>query len=149
MLTLRYSPLRELQYEMDRMQDQMRRWFDEVTQAARPVFAPASFPAFNAWEDAENFYVEAELPGLKLEELEIYVSDGRVVTIKGHRPEPTQDKGSWLRRERGYGTFERSLSLPGPIDCEKVEACLKNGVLTVTLPKAPEIRPKRIAVKAS
>lgn len=149
MLTVRYSPLRHWQQEMDRMQNQVRQWFDEVSTAARPALAPAAFPAFNAWEDSESFYVEAELPGLKLEDVEIYVSEERVLTVKGQRSELVQSKGKWLRRERGFGAFERSLQLPGPIDADRVEASLRNGVLTVTLPKAPEIRPKRIEVKAS
>ena len=148
MLTLRYSPLRELHREMDRMQEQMRQWFDDAN-SGRPALAPAAFPAFDAWEDAESFYVEAELPGLKLEDLEIYFSDQRVLTVKGQRSELVKEKGSWLRRERGFGTFERSLALPGPIDSDRVEATLKNGVLTITLPKAEEIRPKRIEVKSS
>ena len=148
MLTLRYSPLRELHREMDRMQEQVRQWFDEAS-SGRPALAPAAFPAFDAWEDTENFYVEAELPGLKLEDLEIYFSDQRVLTVKGQRSELVKEQGNWLRRERGFGTFERSLALPGPIDSDRVEATLKNGVLTITLPKAAEIRPKRIEVKSS
>lgn len=131
------------------MQGQVRQWLDEVSNAGGPALAPAAYPAVNAWEDAENFYVEAELPGLKLKELEIYVSDERVLSIKGQRGELVRDKGTWLRRERGFGSFERGIALPGPIEAEHVEACLKHGVLTVTLPKAAEIRPRRIEVKAS
>jgi HSP20 family protein len=144
MLLNRVSPLGLL--------DHMQRSFnllDEMAQGARPLFAPAAFPAVNAWSDEGNFYVEAELPGLKLDDLELYVTDGRMLTIKGQRAECTTDQGKWFRRERGCGTFQRTIDLPGPVQEDAVEASLKHGVLTITLPKAEEIRPRKIGVKAA
>ena len=143
MLLNRMSPLRLL--------EEMRTPFElfEETVAGRPMFAPAGFPAVNAWADDDKFYVEAEIPGLALNDLELFVVDGNVLHIKGQRPECKCAGGTWLRRERGYGSFERQVPLPGPVDAEQIEAVLQNGVLTITLPKAPEIKPRRIEVKAS
>jgi len=144
MLLNRVSPLGLL--------DHMQRSFnllDEMAQGARPLFAPAAFPPVNAWSDEGSFYVEAELPGLTLDNLELYVTDGRMLTIKGQRAECNADHGKWHRRERGCGTFQRQIELPGPVQEDAVEAALKHGVLTITLPKAEEIRPRRIGVKTA
>jgi len=122
--------------------------FDHLASGGQPQFSPASFPALNAWSDEDHFYLEAELPGMSLDDLEIFVSEGQVVTIKGRRTASQIENGNWLRRERGSGTFERRVQLPGAINQEGVEATLKQGVLTITLPKALELRPKRISVKA-
>jgi HSP20 family protein len=144
MLLNRVSPLGLL--------DHMQRSFnllDEMAHSARPLFAPATFPGVNAWSDEQNFYLEAELPGLKLDELELYVTDGRMLTIKGQRAECTAEQRKWFRRERGCGTFQRTIDLPGPVQQDAVEASLAHGVLTVMLPKAQEIRPRRIGVKSA
>jgi HSP20 family protein len=122
--------------------------FDELAVASRPQLSPASFPALNAWSDEENFYLEAEIPGMSLDELEIFVSDGKILTIKGRRADLQIEGANWLRRERGSGSFEREIQLPGRIDQNAVDATMKQGVLTLKLPKAQEIRPKRISVKA-
>jgi len=144
MLLNRVSPLGLL--------DHMQRSFnllDEMAQGARPLFAPAAFPPVNAWSDEQNFYVEAELPGFKLDDLELYVTDGRMLTIKGQRAECSPEQSKWFRRERGCGTFQRTIDLPGQVQEEAVEASLKHGVLTITLPKAAEIRPRKIGVKSA
>jgi HSP20 family protein len=147
MLSVRFPPLRELETEMDRMRSQFEQLWGQP--ANRPAMNPAGFPALNAWETDEAFYVEAEIPGLALEDLEIYISEGQALTIKGQRHEPELDRANWHRRERAYGTFERSLPLPGLVDQEQVEATLKLGVLTVKLPKAPQFRPRKIEVKSA
>jgi HSP20 family protein len=145
---LRFSPLQDLRDEMDRMRTHFNHLLGDPRRT-RPVIDPSGFPALNAWEDQESFYVEAELPGLALEDLEIFMTDASTLTIKGERKEPSVESGTWHRRERAYGAFERSIGLPGPVDAERVEASLKHGVLTIKLPKAPEIRPRKIEVKAS
>jgi HSP20 family protein len=83
------------------------------------------------------------------DDLEITMADAATLTIKGARKEPASEGAKWHRRERGFGSFERSLELPGPVDTENVEATCKHGVLTIKLPKAPELRPRKIEVKAS
>jgi len=146
-MTFRFAPLAELRDEVDRMRNNREQFFG-AARTNRPALDPASFPALNAWEDAESYYVEAELPGLALEDLEISLAEGDTLSIKGQRKGPAENDGNWHRRERAFGEFERTLKLPAAVDSDKVEASLKLGVLTVKLPKAPELKPRRIEVKA-
>ncbi len=148
MLSLRFAPLRELQDEMDRMRGRFEQLFGE-SPAGHPQLDPTGFPALNAWEDEQSFYIEAELPGLALSDLEIHMANQNTLAIKGERKQPATVEARWHRRERAYGAFERSLELPGAVDTENVEASLKNGVLTIKLPKAPQIRPRKIEVKSA
>jgi len=100
-------------------------------------------------EDKDNYYVRAELPGLKAEDLDISVT-GDTLSISGERKLPAEDeKAKYHRREREAGRFSRILSLPARTDTKKVEAVCTDGVLTVTLPKAEAAKPKQISVKAS
>jgi len=108
--------------------------------------APA-FPALNVWEDEGNVYVEAELPGVNSEDVEVYAV-GRELTIKGRRPATDDDQLTYHRRERGTGEFTRVLTLPVDVDTENVQASLQDGVLTVTLPKAAQAKARKIVVKA-
>jgi HSP20 family protein len=110
------------------------------------VEASGSFPALNAWEDRENIYVEAELPGLAIENLDIQVK-GDELTIAGERKPKTADGLTYHRRERGTGAFRRLVRLPVEIDAEKVEASLRDGILTLRLPKAEAVKPRKIEVK--
>jgi HSP20 family protein len=107
-----------------------------------------SFPALNVWENESFIFAEAELPGLKLEELEIYVTGPDQLTIKGTRKPPqAPEKVTWHRQERGFGTFTRVITLPFAVDPAKVEAKLEHGVLTIKMAKSEEAKPKKIAVK--
>src|SRR5205809_289132 len=152
MFSLRHRPIFDFQDELN----QMRRQLNELlgtpgtgsSGTGRRVH-PTGYPLLNAWEDEHNFYVEAEVPGLALEDLDISMTDRSTITIRGTRKEPTLEGGQWHRRERAFGEFERSLELPGAVDADNVEASFKNGVLTIKLPKAPELRPRKIEVKAS
>jgi HSP20 family protein len=111
--------------------------------------AAGVFPLMNVTEDKDNYYVRAELPGLKAEDLDISVT-GDTLSISGERKLPAEDeKAKYHRREREAGRFSRILSLPARTDTKKVEAVCTDGVLTVTLPKAEAAKPKQISVKAS
>ena len=149
---LRNRPLFDFQGELN----QMRRQLNELlgspgtgSPGTERRVHPTGYPLLNAWEDEHNFFVEAELPGLDLQDLDISMTDRNTIAIKGSRKEPTVEGGQWHRRERAFGEFERSLELPGPVDADNVEASFKHGVLTIKLPKAPELRPRKIEVKAS
>ncbi|HSW46658.1 MAG TPA: Hsp20/alpha crystallin family protein, partial [Phycisphaerae bacterium] len=107
-----------------------------------------AFPTVNAWEDDRNLYLEAELPGLKMDDLEITVT-GNELTLKGERKGGGGADVTYHRRERDVGPFTRVLRLPVSVDAEKVEASLKAGVLTVTLPKAEAARLRKIQVKGA
>jgi len=147
MLALRFSPYEQLR-NLDRAQHRPGRPRGEFAPTGSPAVNPGTFPALDAWEDEPHFYVEAELRGLALDDLEIYVSDENVLTIKGLRKAPEGQRGTWHRRERPCGAFERTFALPGPVDAEHVEATLKQGILAIKLPKAERIRPRKIAAKS-
>lgn len=103
------------------------------------------FPALNAWEEREDIYVEAEVPGLAIENLDIQVK-GDEVTIAGER-KPSVGEVTFHRRERGTGSFRRVVRLPVEVNADKVEANLRDGVLTLRLPKAEAAKPRKIEVK--
>lgn len=105
------------------------------------------FPAVNVWQQEDEVFVEAELPGLKSEDVEISVV-GNALSLKGRRPDVPPEKATFHRRERGVGEFNRVLRLPVEVDSEKVQAKLTDGVLLVTLPKAEAAKPRRIPVAA-
>ena len=109
---------------------------------------PASFPALNIWEDGQNVHAEAELPGVRIEQIEISVT-GDLLTLRGERKSEEKAGVACHRRERDFGAFARVVRLPAPIDASRVEASLKNGVLTITLPKSEQARPRRIEVKCA
>ena len=104
-------------------------------------------PAVNVWEDDDNVYTEAEVPGVSMEDMELTVVDNEL-SIKGIR-KPERDEGvTYHRQERGKGEFSRFITLPTAVDADGVDAVLTNGVLTITLPKAADARPRRIEVKS-
>lgn len=108
-----------------------------------------AFPALNVWEDNDCVYVEAELPGVAMEDIEINVVGGELA-IKGARRPLNGGNGNrtYHRHERAVGEFSRFLTLPDAIDADRVEAVLKNGVLSIKLPKAEAAKPRRIQVNA-
>ncbi len=132
-----------LRHELDRL-------FDSFVE--RDPFAPVAttrpFPALNIWEDNNRLMVEAEVPGLSLEALEILVQ-GNELTIKGQRRPAVTESEVYHRRERGTGEFTRFVTLPYEIESEGVEATLKDGVLTIVLPQAEKVRARKIQVKSS
>lgn len=143
MFAFRYLP--EFPRELNRMRNQL----DELFTGVRPALDPQAFPALNAWEDEAAYHVECELPGLTQDSIEIEMPDSATLTIRGKRKEPAVGDQKWHRRERACGSFERTLALPGAVDGEHVEATFQLGVLTVKLPKAAALLPRKIAVTAS
>ena len=108
----------------------------------------AGYPALDIWQDQNNLYVEAELPGMQINDLEIYVTGENQLSIRGERKPPTVEGGAWHRQERGYGQFSRLLTLPCDVKTDQVQAQFKDGVLTLTLPKSEAAKPRRLAIKA-
>jgi HSP20 family protein len=136
-----WTPLQELQGELNRL-------FDRWSGVGSEVGGPAGHPAVNVWEEGERVYLEAELPGLQLNDLEISITAGNQLVLQGQTKPPVVEKGTWHRRERAFGTFSRTIALPFPVDPEHVEARLENGVLKVVLTKHESARPRKIVVKA-
>jgi HSP20 family protein len=145
---IRFDPFGELRTTMDRLFDEgfSRPWRLLSADAGPP--AEMAFPV-EVSETAEAIDVKASLPGVKPEEVDISIQND-VLTIRAeHREEQTEDKKDYYRREIRYGSFHRSLALPGAVDADKAQAKYENGILTLHLPKAESIRPKQIKVGAS
>lgn len=133
--------------ELDRIRQQMDR-LSEVFSGGRAGRVTAGvFPLVNLTEDQENYYVRAELPGVKADDLDIQVT-ANSLSLSGERKIDEEGNGvKYHRREREGGRFSRMMTLPGDVDAEKVEADLVNGVLTVKIAKAEAAKPKQITVR--
>ena len=133
--------------EMDQLQREMKRLFEMYSPVGTRT-AP-SYPAVNIWSNEDGLLITAEVPGVKAEDIDINVV-GQILTLNGERkPEKLEEGAQYHRQERGYGKFSRVVELPYPINVGKVEAIFKNGVLTITLPRAEEDKPKKIKVKGA
>ena len=105
-------------------------------------------PAFDVSETEEEIIVKAELPGMNVEDIDITLTDG-LLTVKGERKMEKEDKGeNYHRIERQFGSFSRSFNLGAEVKADSIDASYKDGILTLTLPKAEESKPRRIEVKS-
>jgi len=103
-------------------------------------------PALDVMEDKDNLIVRAELPGMKREDIDVSLHDGSL-SISGERKGEEKHKDAEVyRAERFYGRFQRTVTLPSPVQVDKVKAVYKDGILTITLPKTEEAKPKQIDV---
>ena len=135
-----WNQVQEFQNEMNRL---FSRWTpDDWRQSLSP-----GMPAVNVWEDVEHVFVEAELPGMEAKDLEIHVTGGNQLTLKGERKVALPDKAVFHRQERGSGEFVRALTLPFAVNADHVEAKFENGVLLIKLAKKEEAKARKIAVK--
>lgn len=132
-----YAPHAQLRRELDRL-------FGDFERSS--TAQPASTLSFE--DDGSNFVLRAEVPGLTENDFQINLA-GNTLTLQGERKVEAPEGYTVHRRERSPFRFARSLELPARVDGEKVAATLKNGVLTITLPKAAEAQPRQIAVKAA
>lgn len=106
-------------------------------------------PALDVYENKDNFVVKVELPGMKKEDINISLHDGSL-SISGERKSEGQyEDAEVYRAERFFGRFQRSVTLPAAVAADKVKAQYKDGILTVTLPKTEEAKPKHIDVNVS
>jgi HSP20 family protein len=102
-------------------------------------------PALDLYQDSDSIVAVVELPGMRKEEIEISLHDG-TLTISGERKRESANGEKAERTERYVGAFRRSITLPTRVDASKVSATYQDGILTVTLPKAEEVKPKQIPV---
>jgi HSP20 family protein len=148
MAIVRWDPFRNLMA----LQDEMNRLFEstlfgETAGASRGGRSIVWAPPIDVVESKDKVIVNAELPGMKPDEVELSVDEG-VLTIKGERKFSEEVKEENLHRiERAYGYFERRISLPKTIDAEKISATYTDGVLRIELPKVEESKPKQIPIK--
>ena len=141
-----WSPFRQL----STLRDEIDRLFDSPLSALTATsqqFLSGWLPAIDLHEDKDNLVLKAELPGMKKEDIDISLH-GDVLTLSGERKEESHHKEAEVyRSERSLGRFQRTLTLPMAVEAGKVQASYKDGILTVTLPKAEHAKPKQIEVK--
>jgi len=136
------EPFAQLQREMNRLFDSV---FGKHFTTGR-VRSAYVYPATNVRETGEAYVITCEVPGLEMDDVEVYVTREQV-TLSGTRDDGIPREGTTLhRRERDSGHFSRAINLPGPVDSDGTEATLSAGVLTIRIPKAEEAKPKRVQV---
>lgn len=146
MAVVKWDPFRDLLS----IQDRMNRLFEQTLSRSRPeegIAASTWTPSVDIYETPETIVLKAELPGLSREDIEIQIRDN-TLTLKGERrfAKDVQQE-NYLRIERAYGAFQRSFTLPATIQQDKIRAVFRDGVLELTLPKAEEAKPKKIAIE--
>ena len=131
--------------QLTHLRQEMQRLFESPFAGLTQGFN-AWAPAVDLFEDKDNVIVKAELPGMKKEDIDVSLHDG-TLTISGERKlERKKEEGETYRSERFYGRFQRSVLLPTSVAADKVNASYRDGILTITLPKSEESKPKQIAV---
>jgi len=143
-----WSPFRHLSV----LRDEIDRLFESPLNAltsGSQEFMSGWSPTIDLYDDRDHLVLKAEIPGMKKEDINISLH-GDVLTLSGERKEEkTFEEANTYRSERFLGRFQRTLTLPVTVDSSKVQASYKDGVLTVTLPKSEEAKPKQIEVKVA
>lgn len=137
-------PFTSIDDEVDRLIEGAFDFLGRDTGGLGPPAAIA-YPLLNISEEGDVAYVESELPGLAIDQVEVLVC-GDQLTIRGERPGVTVE-GQWHRRERPLGAFSRSVTLPWDVKADAVEARLRDGMLTIKLPKSERSRARKVAVQ--
>jgi len=130
------------------LREEINRLFDSNQPEIIPLprLMNAWGPQLDLFEDKDNLVVKVEVPGMKREDIDVSLQEG-TLTISGERKHEEQyQEAQAHRQERFYGRFQRSVALPVPVEDAKVKATYNDGILTVTLPKAPEAKPKQISI---
>lgn len=141
---IRWEPARE----MMTLREAMDRLFDDAFTRPLSLREGWAAPAIDMYQTDDEIIVKAALPGIKPDEVQINIT-GEVLHLKGEvRHEEEKKERAWHIREQRWGSFERSVALPTDVMADKAKAEFENGVLTITLPKAEEVKPKIINIKA-
>jgi HSP20 family protein len=130
--------------------DDLRRRIDQLFGKidAGGFTAPLGWPRIGVFDNGSDLIVTAEVPGLRQEDIELTVLQD-VLTLSGERPPEAPDGYSAHRQERASAHFSRTIILPCRVDSERAAASIANGVLRITLPKVPEVKPRSVTVQAS
>ncbi len=145
-MLIKWEPMMGLIRISDVFDRMMEDFFSTDTRLSEPV--SNLIPLMNIEELKDAYKITLEIPGMEKDDIDIQLKDN-VLTISGEKKEESKsEEGTFYRRERRFGKFVRSVSLPNDVNAEKIEAEYKNGVLTLTLPKTEEAKPKKIAVKS-
>jgi HSP20 family protein len=141
-----WQPFRELE-EWHRNLDDLFSRFMGRTPFEGTAFAGRGHPALESFVKDDNLVVRMDLPGVDPKEVDISVT-GDVLTVKGERKHKEEKKeGEYTHEEISYGSFERSLRLPGKVDADKIKASYEKGVLEVSMPVPKELAPKKVSVQ--
>ena len=140
----RFGRLTDLRDEIDRLFEAP---LAELTRTSQLLSGWT--PALDVFEDKDNIIVRAELPGMKKEDIELSLHEDRLSISGERRSEETHKDEEVYRAERFFGRFQRTVTLPTPVAADKVKAQYQDGILTVTLPKKEEAKPKHIDVSVS
>jgi len=133
--------------DFDQLRSDVLRLLDAVAGNTSGDVGAGVFPPLNISQDDDYFYVRAEVPGIKASELSISATRNRL-SVSGRREIPREhERVSYHRKERAEGSFNRTVTLPMDIDAEHVEARYADGILTLTVPKAEETKPRQITVR--
>ena len=126
----------------------MDRLFDETVGQSGTALGAVGAPAIDLFQTADDVVIKASLPGVDAKDLNISVT-GDVLTLRGEVREEKETEGAQYHvKERRYGSFTRSIALPAAVVADKADAQFENSILTLRLPKAEEVKPKTITVKA-
>ena len=142
----RWEPFRELEEEMERLFEE---WpFGRVSPWSRRALAAREWtPRMDMFDREDKVVINAELPGMSKEDVDISVT-GNILTIQGERKAEEEVKDEdYYCCEQYRGAFYRAIQLPSGLETDKIDATYDNGILEITLPKSPEVKPKRIEVK--
>lgn len=133
--------------DFDEVRREMLRLLDTVASDTFGDVGAGVFPPMNITQDEDNFYLRAEVPGIKPNEMSISAVRNRVSVAGSREIQIEHERTSYHRKERPEGSFNRTVTLPANIDAERVEARYADGILTLTLPKAEEAKPRQITVR--
>ena len=132
--------------QLDRMRRQFDYLFGDDPGSRSGLLGAGVFPPINMTEDADKFYIRAELPGVKTEDIEMQATV-KNLSITGERKiEPEKEGVRYHRREREAGKFSRIVTMPTEIDPDRIEARMNDGILTIRVPKAEAVKPRQIAI---
>jgi len=147
MALVKYNPLRELRSMQDQMDRLLNLSWGGGEYPGEDIKEGIWQPAVDIYETADSIVIKAELPDVDQKDIDVRIEDN-LLTIKGERKHESEvKKENYHRIERYFGSFQRSFKLPATVEQEKVAASCEKGVLTVTLPKKEEVKPKQINVE--
>ena len=149
MAIIRWDPFRDIMT----LRERMNRLFEDVVTHRgedKDLISSSWVPAVDIYEDENQLVLSAEVPGIDEKDVEIKIEDSTLIIQGERKMEKETKEENYHRIERSYGSFYRSFSLPNYIDQDKIHAEHENGVLKITMPKKPELKPRKVKIlKAS
>ncbi|MFZ0388903.1 MAG: Hsp20/alpha crystallin family protein [Calditrichia bacterium] len=149
MAIVRWRPARDLMGIQDEMNRMFERFFGSDTEGREMMGQSDWYPSVDISENKDEFVINAELPGLKKEDIHISFKEGNLIIEGERKAEKKEEDVNYHRIERSHGKFCRTFQLPSRIEQDKISASYQEGILNVKLPKSEESKPREIEVKVS